>query len=98
MLCQTVAELTCAGLASILIPYPFAADDHQTANARYLEQHGAACLLPQDTLTPGSLAEVLKTLCSARQRLLEMAQAARRLARPEAAARVAELCVEASHA
>jgi UDP-N-acetylglucosamine--N-acetylmuramyl-(pentapeptide) pyrophosphoryl-undecaprenol N-acetylglucosamine transferase len=94
----TVAELTCAGLASILVPYPFAADDHQTANAHYLEQHGAACLLPQDKLTPASLAELLRTLCNARQRLLEMAQAARRLARPEAAARVAELCLEAGHA
>ncbi|MEO6696423.1 MAG: undecaprenyldiphospho-muramoylpentapeptide beta-N-acetylglucosaminyltransferase [Gammaproteobacteria bacterium] len=94
----TVAELTCVGLSSILVPYPFAADDHQTANARYLEQQGAACLLAQDKLTPASLAELLKSLCNARQRLLEMAQAARRLARPEAAMRVAELCLEASHA
>jgi UDP-N-acetylglucosamine--N-acetylmuramyl-(pentapeptide) pyrophosphoryl-undecaprenol N-acetylglucosamine transferase len=88
----TVAELAAAGLASILIPFPFAVDDHQTGNARFLSEHGAGILLPQDQMNPHKLAEILGGMT--RERALEMAIAARRLAKPDAAARVAAVCAE----
>jgi UDP-N-acetylglucosamine--N-acetylmuramyl-(pentapeptide) pyrophosphoryl-undecaprenol N-acetylglucosamine transferase len=53
----TITELAVAGVGSILVPFPYAADDHQTRNAAYLADHGAALLMPQATLTPQSLAE-----------------------------------------
>lgn len=93
----TLAELCCAGLGSILVPYPHAVDDHQTANARYLEQNQAAILMPQAQLTPALLAQRLKQLLGDRQRLMNMAQAARRLAQPEATAAVVHYCLEATH-
>ena len=60
---MTVAELSAVGVASILVPYPFAVDDHQTANARYLADAGAACLLPQHQLQPPRLARLIESLC-----------------------------------
>jgi UDP-N-acetylglucosamine--N-acetylmuramyl-(pentapeptide) pyrophosphoryl-undecaprenol N-acetylglucosamine transferase len=48
----TVSELAAAGVASVLVPYPFAVDDHQTANGRYLSDEGAAILCPQSSMTP----------------------------------------------
>jgi UDP-N-acetylglucosamine--N-acetylmuramyl-(pentapeptide) pyrophosphoryl-undecaprenol N-acetylglucosamine transferase len=88
----TVAELAAAGVASILIPFPFAVDDHQTGNARFLSEHGAAILLPQNELNPQHLADLLRDMT--RERALEMAQAAHQLAKPEAAQRVADVCKE----
>ncbi len=88
----TVAELAAAGLASILVPFPFAVDDHQTSNARFLSEHGAGILLPQEQMNPVKLAEILAGMT--RERALEMALAARLLAKPDAAARVAEICAE----
>jgi UDP-N-acetylglucosamine--N-acetylmuramyl-(pentapeptide) pyrophosphoryl-undecaprenol N-acetylglucosamine transferase len=88
----TVAELSAAGLASILVPFPFAVDDHQTANARFLADHGAAILLPQAELTPEKLAATLRSLD--RPRLLEMARKARALGKPDAARVVAQRCME----
>ena len=88
----TVAELAAAGLASILIPYPFAVDDHQTSNAKFLSDRGAAILLPQKTMTPQYLANLLRGMT--RERALEMAQIARATAQPAAAQRVAEVCAE----
>lgn len=79
----TVAELAVAGVASLLVPYPHAVDDHQTANARFLSDAGAAVLCPQATLTPDRLAEQLQAL-SDRDRLLVMAEAARVLAKADA--------------
>src|SRR5690606_13760507 len=76
----TLAELCSAGLGAILVPYPLAVDDHQTANARYLEQNHAALIMPQSQLTPELLASRLIELLSNRKRLIEMAQAARQLA------------------
>ncbi len=94
----TVSELAAAGLGSILVPYPYAVDDHQTRNARYLSEAGAARLLPQHELTPARLAGVLETLFAAgRDGLLQMAEAARRLARPDATAVVAGTCLEVMH-
>lgn len=87
----TVAELAAAGTASLLVPYPYAVDDHQTSNARFLANAGAAILLPQDQLTPERLAEV-RTL--SRGQLAQMAEKAYALARPEATAVVAQACAE----
>jgi undecaprenyldiphospho-muramoylpentapeptide beta-N-acetylglucosaminyltransferase len=90
----TVAELTAAGLASVLVPFPFAVDDHQTHNARFLVDAGAAVLVPQKALTAKALAELLKGFAHHRKRLIDMASAARGLARIDAAQRVAELCLQ----
>lgn len=87
---MTVSELAAAGAASVLVPYPHAVDDHQTGNARFLSERGAALLLPQPQLDAQRLARLLQEL--PRERLLEMAQRAREAARPEADARVAEVC------
>ena len=86
----TVAELAAAGVASLLVPFPHAVDDHQTGNARFLAARGAAYLLPQPELTPERLAGILVSLD--RDRLLQMAGHARALARPQAAAQVADVC------
>jgi len=88
----TITELAVAGVGSILVPFPFAADDHQTRNAAYLADRGAALLMPQATLTPQSLAETLRGLT--RTKLLEMARAARAVGKPDAAQKVAEFCTE----
>jgi UDP-N-acetylglucosamine--N-acetylmuramyl-(pentapeptide) pyrophosphoryl-undecaprenol N-acetylglucosamine transferase len=93
---MTLAELAAAGLGAVLVPFPFAVDDHQTHNARYLSERGAALLLPQSELTPARLAETLAGLAAARGRLLAMAEAARALARPDAAEAVARACLEAA--
>jgi UDP-N-acetylglucosamine--N-acetylmuramyl-(pentapeptide) pyrophosphoryl-undecaprenol N-acetylglucosamine transferase len=88
----TVAELAAAGIPAILVPFPFAVDDHQTTNARYLSDSGAAILIPQRELTPHKLAALLGEL--SRARLLEMAEKARRLGKPDATRVVAEACME----
>jgi UDP-N-acetylglucosamine--N-acetylmuramyl-(pentapeptide) pyrophosphoryl-undecaprenol N-acetylglucosamine transferase len=88
----TVAELTAAGVASILVPFPHAVDDHQTTNARFLSEAGAAILLPQSELTPERLADLVAAFD--RKRLSEMAARARALGRPDATASVARACME----
>jgi UDP-N-acetylglucosamine--N-acetylmuramyl-(pentapeptide) pyrophosphoryl-undecaprenol N-acetylglucosamine transferase len=88
----TVAELACAGVASILVPFPHAVDDHQTSNAKFLSERGAAILLAQAELSANRLAGLLRGLT--RERLLEMAEKARALARPDATAAVARVCME----
>lgn len=88
----TVAELSAGGVASVLVPFPHAVDDHQSANARFLSAQGAALLLPQAELTPEKLAATLRGLD--RPRLLAMACRARGLGKPDAARRVAARCVE----
>ncbi len=95
---MTVAELAAAGCASILVPYPHAVDDHQTANARYLASRDAAILLPQAELSAARLAEVLGELAGHRDILLAMASAARACAMPDAADAVAQCCLEVLHA
>ncbi len=96
MICRagalTIAELAAAGVASVLIPFPFAVDDHQTYNARFLSEKGAAVLLPQSGLNPEKLMQLLRELT--REKLLVMAQAARSLAKPDATAQVAKVCME----
>jgi UDP-N-acetylglucosamine--N-acetylmuramyl-(pentapeptide) pyrophosphoryl-undecaprenol N-acetylglucosamine transferase len=88
----TIAELSAGGMASILVPFPFAVDDHQTANARFLADAGAALLVPQKELTAQKLAALIASLD--RPRLLDMARKARSLGKPEAARVVAQRCME----
>jgi len=90
----TIAEVAAAGVAAILVPYPHAVDDHQTKNARYLVNGGAALLLPQSEMDAERLAGLLETFIDAREKTVQMAMAARKLALPEATLRVAELCEE----
>ncbi|HEX5394244.1 MAG TPA: undecaprenyldiphospho-muramoylpentapeptide beta-N-acetylglucosaminyltransferase [Rhodocyclaceae bacterium] len=87
----TIAELACAGVASVLIPFPHAVDDHQTGNARFLSNAGAAVLLPQPELNPETLAQ-LRNLT--RSQLQQMGEKARELAKPDATAAVARVCME----
>jgi len=88
----TVAELSAGGMASILVPFPHAVDDHQTANARFLADQGAAILIQQRDLTPEKLAALIGSLD--RARLLEMARKARALGKPDAANVVARRCIQ----
>ena len=87
----TVAELAAAGVASVLVPFPHAVDDHQTFNAAFLAERGAAVLIPQSELTPEAVARIATY---SREQLLQMAECARALAKPEAAEAVAVTCEE----
>lgn len=88
----TVAELAAAGVAAVLVPFPHAVDDHQTANARYLADAGAAWLIDQSEWNDRRLAELLAA--TDREELGRMAVAARELARTDAARQVASGCME----
>ncbi len=88
----TVSELAAVGVAAILVPFPAAVDDHQTRNAGFLVNAGAALLMPEATLTAEALAAELRTLCADRSRLLRMAESARALARPRATEDLADIC------
>ncbi len=93
----TVSELAAAGVASILVPFPAAVDDHQTANARYLVREGAALLLLDREVSAERLARELHELCrGGRERLVAMAERARRLARPRATEDLADACLAAA--
>lgn len=89
---STVAEVACAGIAAIFVPYPYAVDDHQTVNTRQLVAVGAAQLLPQTNLTPDSLAEIIRNLsytqCQA------MGQKARSIAIIDSAERICQQIVK----
>ena len=93
---MTIAELAAAGVAAILVPFPHAVDDHQTANARYLADAGAARLLPDSALAT-DLLPLLQTLVRDRAGLLDMALRARAAALPDAATTVARQCLELMH-
>jgi UDP-N-acetylglucosamine--N-acetylmuramyl-(pentapeptide) pyrophosphoryl-undecaprenol N-acetylglucosamine transferase len=88
----TLAELTVCGRPAILIPFPLAAGDHQTANARLLAEAGAARLLAQPELTATGLAEQLQDLLNSPELLKKMAEAARALGQPGATDRILEAC------
>jgi UDP-N-acetylglucosamine--N-acetylmuramyl-(pentapeptide) pyrophosphoryl-undecaprenol N-acetylglucosamine transferase len=88
----TVAELAAAGVPGILVPFPHAVDDHQTRNARFLADAGAAVLVPQGELTAERLAALIAGF--ERARLSEMAVRARSLGRPDATEAVARACME----
>jgi UDP-N-acetylglucosamine--N-acetylmuramyl-(pentapeptide) pyrophosphoryl-undecaprenol N-acetylglucosamine transferase len=83
----TIAELSAAGIASVLVPFPHAVDDHQTWNAHYLADNGAAVLLPQTEMTPEKLAQLIAGYD--REELFAMSQRARALGKPQATATVA---------
>ncbi|HEX6530176.1 MAG TPA: undecaprenyldiphospho-muramoylpentapeptide beta-N-acetylglucosaminyltransferase [Burkholderiales bacterium] len=88
----TIAELSAGGMASILVPFPHAVDDHQTANAKFLSERGAAILIQQRDLSTEKLADLLRSLN--REKLLDMARKARALGKPDAARMVAQRCME----
>jgi UDP-N-acetylglucosamine--N-acetylmuramyl-(pentapeptide) pyrophosphoryl-undecaprenol N-acetylglucosamine transferase len=87
----TCAELTAAGKAAVLVPFAAAADDHQRTNARAMEAAGAARMVEEKDLTGPSLARAVAGVLEEPGRLAEMEAASRRLGRPDAAARVADL-------
>lgn len=89
----TVAEVAAAGVASVLVPYPFAVDDHQTINAQVLQRAGAGLVCQQSDLTPALLAGLLDDFADDRDRLNLMAEAARSVAEPRTAERLAALCL-----
>lgn len=86
----TVTEVATAGIAAVFVPLPSAVDDHQTANAKFLANIGAAKICPQASMTPDSLKDVLMPLMN-RQLLMEMAVKARQQAQPDATQRVVDL-------
>jgi UDP-N-acetylglucosamine--N-acetylmuramyl-(pentapeptide) pyrophosphoryl-undecaprenol N-acetylglucosamine transferase len=88
----TVAELSAAGVASLLVPFPHAVDDHQTGNAHYLSDAGAALLMPQAEFTVEKVAALLQGMT--REQCLDMAIKARGLGMPEATTKVATICME----
>jgi len=90
----TISELAAAGVGAILVPFPAAVDDHQTANARYLVEAGAAVLISDRELTAERLRTELQRICATRAPLLAMAERARSLARPRAADELAETCLK----
>ncbi len=92
---MTVFELAAAGVASVLVPYPHAVDDHQTHNAFYLEKAGAAIIRQQEALTVDWLVEVINDFSTNRKKLLDMAIAARKLAIPHSAKNIADACLNA---
>jgi len=93
----TISELANAGVAAILVPYPYAVDDHQTANAGYLTKSGAAILIQQDKLIPQLKDTLLGILQEGRSTLIKMAIAARKLSKPNATQQVAEICLGVAH-
>lgn len=91
---STIAEITAVGCPAVLVPYPYATDDHQTANAEAVAEHGGAWLMVQDTLTPEGLAQRLEELLTKPDLLAAAAQAARAAGCDRAAARLADLVLE----
>jgi UDP-N-acetylglucosamine--N-acetylmuramyl-(pentapeptide) pyrophosphoryl-undecaprenol N-acetylglucosamine transferase len=90
----TLAEVMVAKKASILIPYPYAADNHQELNARTMVEAGASLMQLEKTLDGRRLADEIKTLIGDPDRLAKMEQAASRTGRPEAAREIVDACVE----
>jgi len=89
-----LAELTARGIPSILIPYPHAAENHQECNARVLEEHGAAEVIHDAKLTGELLVTAIENMVNNRSRLNEMANASRKLGRPQAAEEIAQLAIK----
>lgn len=98
MICRagatSLAEITAAGKASILIPFPFAADDHQTLNARAMVEAGAAVMIRESDLTADKLFQTVEGLLADEQKLKEMEKQAKALGRPHAAARIVDACAQ----
>jgi UDP-N-acetylglucosamine--N-acetylmuramyl-(pentapeptide) pyrophosphoryl-undecaprenol N-acetylglucosamine transferase len=94
---STLAELCAVGVGSVLVPFAAAVDDHQTKNAQYLVERGAAVLLKQDDQLATRLHSTLRELAGDAARRLAMAEAARALAKPDAAERIADIILEESN-
>jgi UDP-N-acetylglucosamine--N-acetylmuramyl-(pentapeptide) pyrophosphoryl-undecaprenol N-acetylglucosamine transferase len=90
----TVAELACAGMASILVPYPYAVDDHQTRNAEVLVMQQAAVLVPQKRFTADHLLAVLEEITAVPERLQEMGENARKVAVQSSTKHIVRHCQE----
>lgn len=95
---MTVAEVCAAGVAALFVPYPHAAGDHQTANAQFLASRNAAFSIAEQDVTVARLAEFIQQCGRDRERLSEIAERARALAKDDATERVAEICMEYLHA
>lgn len=93
---STVAELSAAGVASVLVPFPYAVDDHQTRNGAYLVAAGAAEMIQESELTPARLACLLRELFGDREGLRRMGDAARGVAWPDATVRIADACLQSA--
>jgi UDP-N-acetylglucosamine--N-acetylmuramyl-(pentapeptide) pyrophosphoryl-undecaprenol N-acetylglucosamine transferase len=91
---STVAEITAAARTAIFVPFPKATDDHQRRNAEVLLHAGAALLLPEADLTTERLVDTVALLLCDRPRLIAMAEAARRLAHPDAAGEIARMAAQ----
>lgn len=91
---STLAELSAVGVSSVLVPFAAAVDDHQTRNAEYLVERGAAVLVKQDEALAVNLQGVLRDLFNHPGRRMQMAQAARALAKVDAAERIADIILE----
>jgi UDP-N-acetylglucosamine--N-acetylmuramyl-(pentapeptide) pyrophosphoryl-undecaprenol N-acetylglucosamine transferase len=89
---MTVAEVSAAGVAALFVPFPFAVDDHQTANAKFLTDVGAGWVLQQKDMTAAGVAQWLSV--RTREELSAVAQRARTQAQPYAAQRIADICEE----
>ena len=89
---STVTEIAAVGAAALFVPFPFAVDDHQTSNARYLVDQGAGWLVPQHELTPERLAEMLRK--TERPALLTCALQAKKLEKIDATAKIVAACEE----
>ena len=95
---MTVSEVCAAGVAAIFVPYPYAVSDHQAANANYLVGEKAAFMVRQNEFVDGQWLSILKRLSVDRSRIIEMAESARALARPDASKNLAQACMEAMNA
>ncbi len=94
---MTVSEIATLGKTAIFVPYPFAIDDHQTANANYLVSHQAAFMIAENDLTPEKLVEIFKTMMEDKSQLETMQHNARQLGHQKATQRVAEICEEVAN-
>ena len=89
----TVSEIAAAGVASILIPYPYAVDDHQTSNAAYLADMGAACLVQQQALDDVKLRNMIRDFALQQEKLLQMAAKAKAMAKSDATEQIVAYCL-----
>jgi len=94
----TIAEISAAGIGSLLVPYPYAVDDHQTRNASALVEAGAASLLQEKDITVELLEQEVSRLVTDKAVLMTMARKARNLAKTGTAKKIASICLEAVHA
>ena len=95
---STIFELAACGIASILIPFPFAVDEHQVKNAEYLVNNDAAILVEESELSTKKLKQILLDFFNTPELIIEMAIKARKLSKPNASNNVAKLCIKASYA